>query len=103
ATCVDPLTNHDNCGACFTTDNLHFNDTAHCDPARSGANDSTKLDACCAGMCVNIEFDENNCGTCGKVCLPNTLTSKCCDGKCTDTTTDEKNCGGCANDNLDPG
>ncbi|KAH7443465.1 hypothetical protein KP509_02G036000 [Ceratopteris richardii] len=49
---------------------------------------------CCAGTCVNVQLDNNNCGACGRRCA---FTEACCEGACKDLNTDEFNCGRCGN------
>lgn len=64
----------------------------------------------CTGDCVNLQSDQNNCGTCGTVCgasmfCVNGACQKCigngtalCNGSCTNLLTDVNNCGTCGND-----
>ncbi len=61
----------------------------------------------CAGKCVDLTSNPNNCGACGTVCTAPTATclaGKCtgcpagqemCAGTCLDTTSDPNNCGTC--------
>ncbi len=63
----------------------------------------------CGNVCVNLNVDDQNCGTCGNQCKPgqicaaaNCITS-CqggltrCTGKCVNTNKDRYNCGACGN------
>jgi hypothetical protein len=79
--------------------------------------------ACCSGACVDILFDENNCGGCGMVCAQGESCEQgvcvsggctndadcdngqaCCAGTCADIASDPSNCGGCGTvcDDGDP-
>jgi hypothetical protein len=61
----------------------------------------------CNGTCVDLQTNNNNCGTCGNVCpsgatcsggqclCPPGLTN--CNGTCVDLQTDQNNCGFCGN------
>ncbi|MCO5596532.1 hypothetical protein L7F22_050597 [Adiantum nelumboides] len=49
---------------------------------------------CCAGTCVNVHLDDNNCGLCGKKCG---YMEACCDGECKNLSMDPSNCGRCGN------
>ncbi|MHC4609522.1 MAG: MXAN_6577-like cysteine-rich protein, partial [Planctomycetota bacterium] len=61
----------------------------------------------CAGICVDLDSDEANCGTCGipcnagEICSGGACTSDCpagltdCAGICVDLDSDEANCGNC--------
>ncbi|MCB9756748.1 MAG: hypothetical protein H6713_43070 [Myxococcales bacterium] len=61
----------------------------------------------CGDACVETEWDNNNCGQCGKKCTGNTFCEfgecQCQDGgilcgnACVDTYNDTNNCGGCGN------
>jgi hypothetical protein len=68
----------------------------------------------CAGDCVTLATDPDNCGTCGHMCTttvanaqPACVSNGCnfacntnytlCGGKCADFSTDNGNCGGCGN------
>lgn len=64
----------------------------------------------CNGTCVNLQSDQNNCGTCGTICGASTfcVNGTCqtctgsgmaiCNGTCTNLKTDVNNCGSCGND-----
>jgi hypothetical protein len=62
----------------------------------------------CAGTCVDLRSDENNCGACGATCNGGLVckqgmcalecangTTLCGGGTCVDTQTDSQNCGAC--------
>ena len=69
----------------------------------------------CGDQCVNLQTDNNNCGSCGHVCVGssscinghcgcntcgdsgNNPFSQICGGQCTDTSSDPYNCGSCGN------
>jgi Stigma-specific protein, Stig1 len=61
----------------------------------------------CSGACVNLNTDENNCGTCGATCSEGAscVDGSCecptgesdCNNRCVDLNTDESNCGTCGN------
>ena len=63
----------------------------------------------CADECVNLDFDNQNCGACGVECAPDELCAfgtcegTCdaplveCDGVCVDPSSDPFNCGACGN------
>ena len=63
----------------------------------------------CGDECVNVDFDEDNCGACGVECDPGELCAfgvceeTCepplidCGGSCVDPSSDPQNCGGCGN------
>jgi hypothetical protein len=65
-------------------------------------------EACCGDSCADLNYDENNCGACGKTCptgtecsaaqcvCPNADQTACDDG-CFDLKQDEANCGTCGN------
>jgi len=64
-------------------------------------------EALCAGVCLDVTTDPENCGACGKLCADSEacLAGVCgcatgetmCDDWCTDTATDVDHCGACGN------
>jgi hypothetical protein len=46
-------------------------------------------------VCVDLDEDVKNCGTCGKDCGSTTPGMTCCNGKCANILKDEQNCGAC--------
>ena len=50
---------------------------------------------CCGGTCIDMDTDEQNCGTCGNKCGKG---ETCCHGKCSKVDSDEKHCGICGNE-----
>lgn len=72
---------------------------------------------CCGGACIEVEFDPNNCGICGRVCgdgeqcingwcLCGGVTScyeeeKCCNDECVNILYDPTHCGDCGVECLD--
>jgi hypothetical protein len=73
----------------------------------SSQSDADVIAMLCAGHCVNVAIDNNNCGGCNQLCgtVPGTscVTGQCvcpvpqtvCNGQCVDTTQDVSNCGFC--------
>jgi hypothetical protein len=51
--------------------------------------------ACCSGICVDLGFDNQNCGACGNVCRIIGSNSACCSGICRNIDFDNTNCGAC--------
>jgi hypothetical protein len=49
---------------------------------------------CCNGVCVYLNTDEANCGTCGNACDAG---ETCCGGTCADIDDDDDHCGSCGN------
>lgn len=49
---------------------------------------------CCNNHCVDIGFDNNNCGLCGIRCP---FSWQCCNGVCIDTMINPLHCGSCSN------
>jgi hypothetical protein len=99
--CVNPETDHDNCGSCGNDCGDQVCDKGKC------------VDSCygreCGGSCVAAD-DPRNCGGCGNVCTEGACvagvcqtkasceqdyTKMFCDGVCTDPETDANNCGSC--------
>lgn len=74
-----------------------------------GSGETTCLDTFCGEACVNLNFDTQNCGTCGTACNPDqrceggSCVSACasplvsCSGFCVDTSRNPDNCGDCGN------
>ncbi|KAF8668139.1 hypothetical protein HU200_052430 [Digitaria exilis] len=56
---------------------------------------------CCDGVCVNTEFDANQCGECNYACQ--VWPWICCHGVCVNNHDDPANCGGCDNFCWDAG
>ncbi|KAL3629778.1 hypothetical protein CASFOL_027000 [Castilleja foliolosa] len=49
---------------------------------------------CCNKKCVDLGYDNENCGTCNKRCA---FEETCCNGKCVNLGYDKTNCGFCNN------
>ncbi|KAL7093089.1 hypothetical protein ACP275_11G021600 [Erythranthe tilingii] len=47
---------------------------------------------CCNNKCMDLRFDENNCGACKNKCA---FTESCCRGKCVNLAFDKRHCGAC--------
>ncbi|KAL8037159.1 hypothetical protein ABFX02_11G022200 [Erythranthe guttata] len=47
---------------------------------------------CCNNKCMDLHFDENNCGACKNKCA---FTESCCRGKCVNLAFDKRHCGAC--------
>lgn len=60
-TCVDPLGDESNCGACGTV-------CASGESCEAGVCTPGCSDTVCGGACVDTDTDVNNCGACGNVC-----------------------------------
>jgi hypothetical protein len=85
--CVNPLTDDNNCGACFR----------QCDTDQYCANGEctclTPKVFCPLGdvsVCVDLSTDHDNCGRCGNACGTHAI---CCGGQC--VVNDNPNCGAC--------
>jgi hypothetical protein len=101
-TCVDYLSDPENCGACGNAcgdGNCCSNGT--CASLCSGGN------VWCGEECADLQNDNSNCGACGASCTPGeccaggACASLCpagqvwCDNACVDFDNDSANCGGC--------
>ncbi|XP_020230548.2 stigma-specific STIG1-like protein 3 [Cajanus cajan] len=53
-----------------------------------GAKNST----CCNNKCIDLGYDDHNCGACKKKCK---FTHTCCRGECVDIYFDKRHCGEC--------
>ncbi|HRY91318.1 MAG TPA: hypothetical protein P5229_03175 [Candidatus Gracilibacteria bacterium] len=71
----------------------------------TNVNDCGSLTAC-NGVCTDLMYDKNNCGSCGKTCQESCFDGNCvsneclppnsiCGATCTDLKTDPENCGQC--------
>ncbi|XP_009609640.1 stigma-specific STIG1-like protein 2 [Nicotiana tomentosiformis] len=49
---------------------------------------------CCNNKCVDLKYDDHNCGTCKKKCR---FTETCCRGECVNLSFDKRHCGYCNN------
>lgn len=49
---------------------------------------------CCNNKCIDLSYDDNNCGACKKKCK---YTQTCCRGECVDLAFDKRHCGQCNN------
>jgi len=66
-TCVDPLTDENNCGACGTVCAAGESCNAGvCEAGPPVCAEPTETD--CGGTCVDTDADVNNCGSCANVC-----------------------------------
>jgi hypothetical protein len=98
-TCVDLLSNAQNCGTCGT----RCAPTATCSKGECAC--ATAGTTSCPTGCFNLDTDSSNCGACGNYCpLGTTCTGgvcQCgasltaCTGTCVDLTTSRTNCGKC--------
>lgn len=78
-TCVDPLTDESNCGACGTVcDAGESCNAGVCEMGPPVCSEPTETD--CSGTCVDTDADVNNCGACANVCPAD---NTCDDGVCT--------------------
>ena len=100
--CADLNSDESACGSCGNI----------CAPGYSCLNGTCAClagETSCSGMCVNTEFDANNCGKCGISCdlsagqFCSNGTCVCttgniaCNGTCIDKGFDDNNCGKCGN------
>jgi hypothetical protein len=119
-TCKD----FDPCFACDTTQTppvCALVGTVRCgQPGQPGYTCCPVLQACCAGACLDIQNDPQNCGGCNQPCTPGLQTCEggkcvcigggepcaggccgagqtCCGTTCVDLQTDSQNCRGCGN------
>lgn len=51
-----------------------------------------KNSTCCNNKCVDLAYDDKNCGACKKKCK---FTETCCRGECVDVAYDKRHCGYC--------
>lgn len=99
--CVDTRNNPDHCNGCDRA----CGSTAQYGPAWCENSACTRCsgtgeyncrtllpDGSYASHCINIQSDEENCGSCGNRCAAGEL---CCGGRCINPDTDEEFCGGC--------
>ncbi|XP_047335513.1 stigma-specific STIG1-like protein 3 [Impatiens glandulifera] len=49
---------------------------------------------CCKNKCVDLQYDDDNCGACNKRC---DYTEACCRGQCVYLAFDKRHCGECNN------
>lgn len=49
---------------------------------------------CCNNKCMDLGYDNHNCGACKKKCL---VTESCCRGQCVNLSYDKRHCGFCNN------
>jgi hypothetical protein len=86
-------------------------DAPECRPLCPPGSGQTK----CGDTCVDLQTDNDNCGSCGHVCVGSSSCtnghcecntcgnqgrnsmSQICDGQCIDTSSDPTNCGSCGN------
>jgi hypothetical protein len=102
--CIDVLSDHENCGACGN----------RCEAAANCYAGGCMLECPagmenCDGSCVDVAASHDHCGACSspceavEVCSAGSCTLECpagktqCSGACIDTYTDAGNCGGCGN------
>jgi hypothetical protein len=102
--CVDPATDHANCGKCA-------HPCPNTDACVSGQCRTVTCDAAstvCLGVCVDTETDPANCGGCGTrcpsgatcvmgACACASASQILCPAGCFDITTDPNHCGTCDN------
>ncbi|MCD7466020.1 hypothetical protein HAX54_002344 [Datura stramonium] len=53
-----------------------------------------KNTTCCNNKCVDLSYDDRNCGACKKKCP---FTETCCRGECVNLSFDKRHCGYCNN------
>ncbi|KAK4275443.1 hypothetical protein QN277_018525 [Acacia crassicarpa] len=55
-------------------------------------NNYYKNSTCCNNKCVDLEYDDKNCGACKNKCK---FTQTCCRGQCVELAFDKRHCGAC--------
>jgi hypothetical protein len=85
ATCVNPLTDNGNCGACGTGCSAG----QLCVKGACSTTCSSPLTICgTPAVCTDLQTDTKNCGTCGTACATGTnQTASCTAGACSDSCT----------------
>ncbi|XP_062080531.1 stigma-specific STIG1-like protein 3 [Humulus lupulus] len=58
---------------------------------KTGSGNST---TCCSKKCMDLLYDDDNCGACKKKCM---YTQSCCRGQCVDLAFDKRHCATCNN------
>ncbi|MBO4349575.1 MAG: choice-of-anchor L domain-containing protein [Proteobacteria bacterium] len=112
--CIDVTNDSQNCGGCHAkcNDNEVCShgvcgcpaDNPNCNESAQTCTDTTKT--LCNDLCVDLQNDNYNCGSCGHACGDNVICSNgvcldctgkipCDDGGCYDLKSDPQNCGGC--------
>ncbi|XP_054790051.1 stigma-specific STIG1-like protein 1 [Prosopis cineraria] len=51
-----------------------------------------KNSTCCSNKCVDLQYDDKNCGACKNKCK---FTQTCCRGQCVELSFDKRHCGAC--------
>ena len=118
--CVDPGSDHNNCGACGTVcPSIEVCQNGQCVLPATTAVATTiatvtadlscsRDEIACNGSCVNVFSDRKNCGVCGRACKADEtcLNARCgpacmnngtslCGDSCVDLKSDADNCGSC--------
>ncbi|KAG8367744.1 hypothetical protein BUALT_Bualt16G0104700 [Buddleja alternifolia] len=62
--------------------------------------DNGRNATCCNNKCMDLEYDNKNCGACKKKCA---FTETCCRGECVNLAYDKRHCGICNNKCMDKG
>lgn len=63
-------------------------DNEVCNYALGGGRNAT----CCNNKCIDLAYDDKNCGACKKKCA---FTESCCRGQCVDLAFDKRHCSAC--------
>ncbi|XP_055832697.1 stigma-specific STIG1-like protein 3 [Solanum dulcamara] len=56
--------------------------------------DGSRNSTCCNNKCMDLGYDDHNCGACKKKCR---FTETCCRGECVNLSYDKRHCGYCNN------
>ncbi|XP_010519260.1 PREDICTED: stigma-specific STIG1-like protein 3 [Tarenaya hassleriana] len=70
----------------------HCNKNEEICKRQGGGNNYNSTMSCCNNKCVNLSYDNDNCGACNNQCK---FTQTCCRGECVYLAYDKRHCGEC--------